>query len=441
MYTEAQVRRIVVSREPCGHGILSARPRVLMVKPRIIAIGFDAFGTGLTRVLREILFPLGNDYEVHFLAIGYRGTRYEDRGVHIHPTNLEGGDVYAAFEARKMIINLDPAIVFALHDLRLLALYAKVFAPVRHRTRFVAYVPLDGALVDCKAAATLHGFDRVVSYTNWAREQLRDSLQSLGSPGSGRMWPVLDVIFHGVDLGQFHPSSELLTADFHHCGRAPLKRRLFPDLSDPEQSFIVLNANRPVRRKRLDLTIEGFARFAAGKPANVKLCLHLAHPDERTPQLLALASKYGIDDRLIHRPHSPDGGVISDVELNLLYGACDVGINTSGGEGWGLVSFEHAAAGGAQIVPRSTACATLWTDERAMMLDPIEHEVVRELRMDFVDPAGIAAALEALYGDRERARVLAKAGYDYVLQPQFRWSTISEQWRVLFRDMLSDSRS
>ena len=30
------------------------------------------------------------------------------------------------------------------------------------------------------------------------------------------------------------------------------------------------------KRKRIDLTVEGFAKFAAGKPANVRLCLHHA---------------------------------------------------------------------------------------------------------------------------------------------------------------------
>ena len=31
-----------------------------------------------------------------------------------------------------------------------------------------------------------------------------------------------------------------------------------------------------------------------------------------------------------------------DEALNLIYNACDVGINTANGEGWGLVPFEHA---------------------------------------------------------------------------------------------------
>ena len=50
----------------------------------------------------------------------------------------------------------------------------------------------------------------------------------------------------------------------------------------------------------------------------------------------------------------------SNDDLNRLYGACDVGVNTSCGEGWGLVSFEHALTGAAQVVPRNSVCEELW---------------------------------------------------------------------------------
>ena len=51
---------------------------------------------------------------------------------------------------------------------------------------------------------------------------------------------------------------------------------MFAGLPDPENAFIVLNASRFDQRKRIDLTVEGFARFAAGKPANVRPRLHHA---------------------------------------------------------------------------------------------------------------------------------------------------------------------
>jgi hypothetical protein len=84
--------------------------------------------------------------------------------------------------------------------------------------------------------------------------------------------------------------------------------------------------------------------------------------------------------------------IVDDVELNLLYNACDVGITTSMGEGWGQVSCEHGAAGAAQIVPDHTACAELWRG-RAELIPPV-RSYTREfsvLEMGEVSAEGVAA--------------------------------------------------
>ena len=56
-----------------------------------------------------------------------------------------------------------------------------------------------------------------------------------------------------------------------------------------------------------------------------------------------------------------NGESLTEQQINLLYNACDVGINTSMGEGWGLISFEHGATGAAQIVPAHTSFIENWT--------------------------------------------------------------------------------
>ncbi len=117
-------------------------------------------------------------------------------------------------------------------------------------------------------------------------------------------------------------------------------------LDDPEHrdAFIVLNANRNMPRKRIDLTIQGFAEFARDKPANVKLYLHMATQDTGW-NVIALARRHGIYDRLIMTRADNVAPDFSDEQLNLLYNACDVGITTTTGEGWGMVTFEHGPRG------------------------------------------------------------------------------------------------
>src|SRR5262249_30516630 len=133
------------------------------------------------------------------------------------------------------------------------------------------------------------------------------------------------VIPHGVDPRAFFPLPELAHAGFDPRGRAEAKRKVFGVFPDLEDSFIVLNASRPDQRKRLDLTIAGFARFSADKPANVRLCLHYAirgNPEEE--RIAGLARQHGIAHRVFLSPLG--SSAVSDSHLNLLYNACDVGI-------------------------------------------------------------------------------------------------------------------
>ena len=78
---------------------------------------------------------------------------------------------------------------------------------------------------------------------------------------------------------------------------------------------------------------------------------------EAVEAVLARIDALGVRERVLgvvagdHPSLAPD-------ELNVLYNACDVGLNTSEGEGFGLIALEHAAAGAAQVVPRHSACAS-----------------------------------------------------------------------------------
>jgi D-inositol-3-phosphate glycosyltransferase len=402
---------------------------------KIIAIGFNTYGTGLTRVMHDIMRRLADRHEIHYLGIGYSGETIQDRGLTIHPTNPKGGDVFAAFQAQRMIEEIDPAIVFILHDIWCFPHYLKILGPYRDRLKIVGYIPLDGEIINEEDAASLEQADRVVVYTEFARKSFEGAFARLREKRGGGEFPSLDVIAHGVDRNRFHPFPQLKQASFASPARAEAKRKVFAGLQDPENSFIVLNASRPDKRKRIDLTIAGFARFAAGKPANVRLCLHhavMGGPEQA--QVGALVAQFGLEERVYLNPLA--GGVVGDDALNLLYNACDVGINTSMGEGWGLVSFEHGAAGAAQIVPDHSACAEVWSG-RGELIPPArcytpEFSV---LEMGEVSAEDVAQALDNLYDDPQRRQQLAQAAYEAALNPEYAWDTIAGRFDDLFAEL------
>jgi D-inositol-3-phosphate glycosyltransferase len=408
-----------------------------MTDPRrlkIIAIGFNIHGTGLTRVMHDIMRRLADRHEIHYLGIGYSGETKVDRGLTIYPTNPKGGDVFAAFQAERMIGEIDPDLVFILHDIWCFEHYLKILGPYRDRLRIIGYIPLDGRIINEDNAAPLQRADRVVVYTEFAQKEFEGAFDRLRAKRGGE-FPAVDVIPHGVDRNRFHPFPQLKESSFASPARTEAKRKVFPDLADPEDSFIVLNASRFDKRKRVDLTVAGFARFAAGKPANVRLCLHHAIMGEpENDRIRSLIAQFGLKERVVLNPLA--GGVVGDGELNLLYNACDVGINTSMGEGWGLVSFEHGAAGAAQIVPDHSACAEVWRG-RGELIQPARR-IIPEfsiLEMGEVSAEGVAAALERLYENPQRRQQLSHAAHDAAQNPDYTWDAIAARFDDLFAEL------
>lgn len=384
---------------------------------RLVAVGVWLPGSGFTRVLENVLTRLAPSFDAHLLGIGYRGPVRDFGGATLHPTNLEGGDVFAAIRAAELVEELDARIVLLLNDLWMIQIYMRTLPRVRDRAAIVAYVPVDGRIVDAQLLEPLGGVDRFVAFTCFGKEQIEAF--------SGA---VVEVIPHGIDTETFRPLPG---------GRAEARRRLFPDEPDWYDAFIVLNANRPLERKRIDLTLEGFARFARSKPAAVKLWLHHAIMDaDEHRRIAGLGERLGIGDRLRVSPLGAPP--LADEELNLVYNACEVGVNTAMGEGWGLVSFEHAATGAAQIVAGSSACAELWAGS-AEVVEAEETGVptFSPLALRTVSATGVADALERLYADPDHLRRMSAAAYDNATLPCYGWDEIGTQWRRVLRNLVT----
>src|SRR5208337_4899194 len=247
----------------------------------------------------------------------------------------------------------------------------------------------------------------------------------------------IGIIPHGVDVSQFYPLARSFAAFDGRASRALARRLLFGGEAEDPDGFIVLNANRHRPRKRLDITVQGFSAFASGKPKNVKLYLHTG-VDEIKPNLVYIAKQYGIAERLLPVDPLQDHPCVSDQRLNLLYNACDVGINTGKSEAWGLVSFEHAATGAAQIVPGHGVYKELW-EGAAIMLETVGYGNKRDDLIErHVTPEGVADALEELYRDRNLLQRLSTAAYARATRREYAWSSIAERWDQVFSSLIEE---
>ena len=393
-------------------------------RPRIFIIGDAVAPSGFARVIRSIFEPLHEHYELHQLA-----TRFEG-GPHDYPWQLypaaKGESHYGYDQIAALVDRLQPGIVFLLYDIVFQVRYLEHLRKATWKPEVVFYSPVESGPIAPEILERLEDLSRYVVFTDYGRRQIESALQSVRAANPAFKFPGLDVIPHGVATDKFFPLPD----------KAEARRRMRLDDAEHREAFIVLNANRNMPRKRIDLTIHGFALFAKDKPANVKLYLHMATEDTGW-NVLILARRYGIFDRLIMTQADNSRPTFSDEQLNFLYNACDVGITTTTGEGWGMPSFEHAATRAAQIVPRHTSLADLWQGA-AEFIDPVMTLTYpgNLTHAHIVTPQGVAAGLQRLYEDRAHRETLAEAAYRNATRADLSWSTIAKRWRNLFDELL-----
>jgi D-inositol-3-phosphate glycosyltransferase len=397
--------------------------------------------TGFARVIESIFRPLAETYDIAQLGVNYRGDPH-DWPWPIYATSSER-DTWGTRRLPEILEKVRPRIVFILRDIRLARDYMPILERYRERCGgpfdVVAYLPVDAGPIVPEMLAPLAAVDRMVTYTEFGRRELERSFDEIERCQASIVRPPIDVIPHGVDTAVFRPAPEDDLERALASRKAAAKQALFGEMPDLESSFLVLNANRNQPRKRIDLTMKGFARFAEGKPQNVQLYLHMG-PQDLGWDVVTLARLYGMEERLILTPTPPAEQMpcCSVDTLNRIYNACDVGVNTCYAEGWGLVSCEHGATGAAQIVPRHSACAEIW-DGAARFLEPVATLTTPTYLSEekIVSPDELALALEELYGDRDELRRLSLAAYRRMHDPTLSWSAIARRFDAVFHDVLT----
>jgi D-inositol-3-phosphate glycosyltransferase len=381
-------------------------------RPRLLVVGRAREGTGYARVLRSLLQHLAPAFRVLHFGIDYRGAPVHTPWP-IRP-NTVNGDVLGVYQVPAVLAEFRPHVVLYCHDAWLLGLHAEALARHRPRPAVVYYLPLEWTLPAAQLAP-FGGVHRLVTYTGWARERVEDAFRELQAPP-----PPLDVIPHGVCTEQFRPLGP--PAEARRAARA----RLFPHRPELADAFLVLNANRNCPRKRVDLTLRAFAQMMAGRP-DAWLCLHMGMRDSGT-DVPSLVRQLGIGHRILCTSHDPHPPRVPDEALNLVYNACDVGINTATAEGWGLVAFEHAATGAAQVVPAHGVTAELWARDGVLAPAGPGPDGTCEVSVE-----GAAAALARLYDDRGWLRERSAAAYRAATRPELAWSAIAARWLPILR--------
>tara|TARA_Y100000389_G_scaffold11533_2_gene10606 strand:- start:2825 stop:4225 length:1401 start_codon:yes stop_codon:yes gene_type:complete len=156
----------------------------------------------------------------------------------------------------------------------------------------------------------------------------------------------------------------------------------------PLDDFLVLNLNRNQPRKRWDTTMIAWSKFIErhyfenvinkNEDINIKKNIKLVIGTSMNGywDLLDILENeikftnvpWDYAKNTIFSIENPQQ--LSDRDINLLYNACDIGLNTADGEGFGLCGFEGAGLGKPQISSYVGGMREFLSDEYSILIKP-----------------------------------------------------------------------
>ncbi|MEP6674785.1 MAG: glycosyltransferase [Ferruginibacter sp.] len=394
-------------------------------KPVIVAVGLYTPGTGFTRVFESLFARLSEFYSIHWLGIAYRGPVLKQEHYTLYPNNLTGGDMYGGYAAAEMAGELNASCVWLLNDLYILKNYNIPLSPLKKKgVKLLAYVPLDGEIKDDSIMGQVLFLDKIILYNQWAQDEVTEALESYCKKQNCKTKPELFHIYHGVDTDIFSAISE--------NKKISVKEKIF-SVPHAAEAIFILNANRYNERKDIATTLRAFATALPGFERKAYLCLHMPAIDAlHEKELILQIDALGISSQVILNPLGKKH--ISSEQLGDLYRACSIGINSSLGEGWGLISFEHAACGAVQLVPDHTAAAEVWLNTGILLP---KHEPVKLASNPFlmyrVNEQQLSEQLILLVNDAVYLDQLSERCCNHAQKDIFNWNSIAEQWKPMLQ--------
>lgn len=375
------------------------------MRPRLVVVSHTGRATGFGRVAAGIAAALGAEFDVHVVGLGsarrrerWTGHRHDER---FDPTRTEA--------AKRVTAEVEPDAVILVGEGRATAWMVTTLRRSGFGGGIAAYVPVEANIGDPSRLAGLADATLLVAYTDTGGAALSRAL----APG-----PPVTTIPHGIDRRR--------RARF--ASRSRNRRDLLPAHENRSEGVWVLNANRNDPRKRPELTLEAFAEVARQRP-DATLVMHCA-PRRPGMDLRIERDRLGVRNSLILTQEA-DTRAWTDARLARLYAACEVGISSATGEGWGLVAFEHSLRGGAQILPGLPGLREIWGDA------PEWVSTAGEARCDHVfvgarpSVESLSSALLALIDDRERREAVAAACAARASDPELGWDEVGARWRAV----------
>jgi glycosyltransferase involved in cell wall biosynthesis len=406
------------------------------IKKKILWVTEYMMNSGYSRVSESLLKYLSQEYDItvldtyrllegHYTVLSYPAGEKSD------PVKVVGrlfaGDTHG-IEQLKLIYQ-DYDMVFMIQDVWHINLMIEgMIKAGKPLPPLIAYFPIECVGHDPDWYRNFHLIDAPVTYTEFAKEEVERVLNYVYKGAKyAEQVEKIKIVTHGIDTEVFYK----LPGTMNELRQKALGTDRFND------QFIFLNANRNIPRKKPDLTMDAFSILLRDHPElkdKVQLCMHCGNEDSYI-NITKYARRVGIVNNLIITT-TTGMPQLSDGELNLIYNICQVGLNTALGEGFALTNAEHAAAGGAQIVPVHSATGELYSDyEHRGLLTPTAHTWTMTSVMTtgcVIDVEVLALQMYEFIVNEKLYQEHSKNCQEYFTSKRFNWKNIAKSWQEIF---------
>jgi len=362
--------------------------KVLWIGDAIVQSGFSVVTHGICNELVKkcdlVVYGVRND-----------GKLRHNCDYHIYP-GQNAGDIYGFEYAAQVVLQENPDVVVVFNDDHIVNRYIDSIRSLGNiRARIVPLFPVN--LLPLNKGVMLFfsvkDVECLMTYTNFSKRKIEEINPNLN----------ITAIYHGVDSKVYFP---VLNA----------KQQL-----GLKNDFIVGNVNSNTYRKRLDLFLEGFAKFAKNK-TDVKCLIH-ANNHDVAYDLPTLAKDFGVSDKVIL-----SGGNLTVDKLNLLYNVMDVNTNTTLGEGFGLSLIEGAACGVPILCADHGNLKDIWGNSADYIKTERSEYVAGTLyKGAVISTNDFAEKLNRLYEDRSYLSQRKDKILEFVKDSRFSWSAIADK--------------
>ena len=214
--------------------------------------------TGFGRVSGAVLPRLREGFEFVVLACNWHGDPVDEQKLFkMYPaSNRFQQAPFGEDRIREIVEKERPDIVFSLNDPWIVSEQYRRIQDLHQQKKFkfVGYLTMDSYNWLGGIDPHINDWDGVIAFTEFGAHEFV----------KGGVRIPIAVIPHGLDRDVFYPMDQ---------EEAREKLGLKKDI------FIVLNGNRNQFRKRMDITVAAFAKFAVGRP-DAQLYMHMGLKDQ-----------------------------------------------------------------------------------------------------------------------------------------------------------------